>query len=503
MERQSIEESLEVLLGGADSPSRSPLSIKRGRGRGRKTQAKKKPGPARGRNGTRAAVKKNPRKGNTPSPPSEEDDSDDDLFEILKSDDSPNPSPRASPSPDDESEEEESAPEDPPESELEDPPESDPEDPPESEPEDPPESEPEDPNEEEDDSDPPESEDDSDRVDPNEEDDISVTSNKILPITPKRFTVSTPRTPSERLDRIKKKRRPGNFLDHLKEFRYSLLRFVYIDEELCYIVCYDPYGQIVFVSCESVVEDDLKENVSRVDVVKLKTVPEEVDNPLDESFVNVVKECVDMGVFGIVFYNGEDYQICERNKRGYFKDRYCKLKNHKKTDRLRLPQSFIVVNSEDIFEEPLETIETNKVNYENIQRQQLSSSKHTFKEIVESMKRLNRIIVDFDKVYQDHSKGIMKDLDVMAKHSHKMYQKYSNQELDDEGKSKFDLLSLNRFLRGQFNIQKDEMMDRLYSIKEYLDKSELIIETAIDEIAEKGDQVIGKLVERDEIDKYI
>ena len=46
-------------------------------------------------------------------------------------------------------------------------------------------------------------------------------------------------------------------------------------------------------------------------------------------------------------------------------------------------------------------------------------------------------------------------------------------------------------------------MDRLYSIKEYLDKSELIIETAIDEIAEKGDQVIGKLVERDEIDKYI
>ena len=460
-----MAESLELLLKDAESPSRSPLSIKRGRG------------------------KKNPRKVQKPPPQEKEEDDEEDLFEILKSDDSPDPSP-VPPNDDDEADsdddEEAEAPEEAEEADSEE------------EAEEEADSEVED-DEEEADS---EVEDDEEEEAP-EAEEVSVNSNKILPITPRRFTVSTPRTPSEKLTKMKKKRHPVNFLDHLKEFRYSLLRFVFIDDELTYVVCYDPYGQIVFVSCDSSVKSDIKENVEKVDVVKLKTVPEEIDNPLDEAFVNSVKESVDMGVFGIVFYNGEDYQICERNKRGFFKDRFCKLRNKEKKDPLRLPQSFIIVKSDDIFEEPIETIETNKANYENIQRQQLASSKHTFKEIVESMKRLNRIIVEFDKVYQNHSKGLMKDLNVMAKHCNKMYLKYSDQELDEEGKEKFDLLSLNRFLRGQLNIQKDEMMDRLYSIKEYFDKAENIIGSAIDEIIEKDDNVVGHVVERDEIDRYI
>ncbi len=495
MERESLEESLAMLKGMSESPVRSPLSIRKGRGRGR--------GRGRGTasKGRGTAVKK------TPPPPKEED-----LFDILKSDEpsdassedeaAPSPvveeEPVASPSDSDSSSSEDEAVAEEAASDDSDDADSD--------------------DDSDDDSEDAAS-DDSDAASedgaasedevpteaaPAEEDEVSVSSTKILPITPKRFTVSTPRTPSERLDRMKKSKKSSNVLEKLKDFRYSLLRFVYIDNAINYVVCYDPYGQIVFVSCEgNNIERNIKDNVDKVDVIKLKTVPEELDNPLDEAFVNAVKENVDMGVFGIIFYNGEDYQICERNKRGFFKDRYCKLRQEKRNERLSLPQSFIIVKYQHIFETPLETIEVNKNNYENIQRQQLASSKHTFREIVESLKRLNKIVVEFDRVNHEHSKGVLTDWKAMGKHVKKFYEMYSEQDLDDDEKEKYDLVSLNMFLRFQFHNQNIERIDRLFSIKEHLDKSEEILEVAISEINEKNENVLTEIVDREVIDKYV
>ena len=498
----SIEESL-ALLKKDSSPSRSPL-------RARKTQRSKKNG----------------------KDISGEDKPDDDIFDLLESPisiGSPSPVAKPAPSPtpsegEDESEEDEPAPpsegeDESEENESEDEPAPSPVPPPvarEDESEDEPAlSEGEDESEENESEDEPapspapstgedESEDESE-----EDDEVELkSSRKILPITPKRFTVSSPRTPTEKLEKRKRGRKNDSFIQKLKDFRYSITRMVYMDGGLKYVVCYDPYGQIVFVSVPDGTEDEIirnkkSENVEKIDTVKITTVPEKLDNPLDEAFVNAVKERVNMTVFGLIFYNGFDYQICERNRKGFFKDRYCSLRGDSKDGKLSLPQTFIVTLFSDILEDHFLVIENNKENYEKIQRQQLENSNHTFKEIVRSLREAEEHMVKFKDVYQKHSKGIMSDWNVMGSQAKEFYKKYSDQTLEEDEREEYDKISINMFLRFQFFNQNIELMDKLQSIKNYLDQTTGVLSDAIDEIGEKDENVRHKLVERDEIDRYI
>jgi flagellar biosynthesis GTPase FlhF len=331
-----------------------------------------------------------------------------------------------------------------------------------------------------------------------EEDEVEISSQKILPVTPKRFKVSTPRTPTERLEKGKKQ--SGSFLDSLKEYRYSVIRFIHIDGEAQFIVCYDPYGQIVFVSVDE--DEDLRDAPDSVDVINLHLVDEKADNPLDEAFVHAVKEKVNMSIYGLIFYNGVDYQISERNRKGFFKDRYYVIKGEQK-DKLSFPQTVVIVRPEDIFEEPLEVIESNKENYTYIQEQQLLTSNQTFKEIVNSLKKVNSTIVNFDKIYRNHSKNIMHDWKTMGRYSKKFYKKYIERELKDEDKSEYDRISMNMFLRFQFFNQNIELMDKLYEIKEYLDKADDVLQKSLDDIEDKEENIISNVVEREEINRYI
>jgi len=441
MDILAIEESLAMLDKSNNTPSRSPLSVHTKR-RGRERKA-----------------------------------SEEDIFEILKKEDvSKSPSQSSNDEDDEEDEDEE---EDEEENEDED--------------------EDEDKKEEEEEEEEDEEEDEDEDED---EEEVSVTSKRILPITPKKFTISTPRTPTERLQKKKQGTDKRTFLSKLKEFRYSILRVVHNENTLQYVVCFDPYGQIVFISCEDEVVD-LKSIKDSVDVIKLIPCKETTDNPLDEAFVNAVKERVNLSVYGLIFYNGEDYQISERNSRGFFKDHFYKLKGKNDKQKLSFPQTFVIIQSEDVFSEPLLLIETNRENYESIKVQQEVSSRKTFSQISGSLKTLVETMENFETVYKRHSKGVVNDSRVMAKHSKKYYEKYSRQELDGDEKETYDLVSLNMFLRFQFFNQNIELMDRLHELKDYLDKADRILKKAVEEIDDKDENVRTKIVSREEINKYI
>lgn len=462
MDIQSIEDSLAMLESSQDTPSRSPMSIPTKR-KNRKTRNNK-----------------------------DIDASEEDIFEILKSEDDLSPSPPTLKSDDEEEEDDE---EDDEEEEEEE------EDDEEEEEEDDEEEEEEEVEEDEEEEDDEEEEEDEDEE---EEVEMSSSPKKILPITPRKFTVSTPRTPVEKLQKKRKggKGSPGSFLSKLKDARYSILRIIYVDNVLKYIVCYDPYGQIVFVLCEDE-EIDIKSVNDSVDIVKLITVPETKDNPLDEAFVNAVKDNVNMAVFGIIFYNGEDYQISERNSKGFFKDKYCRKKGKYDKQKLSFPQTFIVVQSEDLFIEPLSVIEDNKENYEYIQIQQAVTSRQTFAEIKDSLKSLNDTMSNFETSYTEHSRRILKDWKIMGKHSKVFYQDYIDGNLSVEKKKEYDLVTLNMFLRFQFFNQNIELADKLSEIKEYFDKANHVLSKAIDEIIDKDENVSTKIVSQEEFNRYI
>ncbi len=331
---------------------------------------------------------------------------------------------------------------------------------------------------------------------------------KILPITPKRFTVSSPRTPTEKLEKKKRGKRNDSFLDKLRDFRYDVMRIIYLDGTLKYMQCYDAYGEIVFLTVpegtdEEISQSKKKENIDKVDTVKISTVAEKLDNPLDEAYVNSVKERVTMDVFGLIFYNGVDYQICERNRKSFFKDRYCVLKGDYNEEKLSLPQTYIITMYSDIFEDHQLVIEHNRENYERIQKQQLDTSNHTFKEIVRSLRSVEDHMVKFKEVYQSHSRGIMSDWNIMGNQAKEYYQKYSDQVLEEDENQDYERVRRNMLLRFQLFIQSNELMDRLQSLKDNLDRTTSVLSDAIDEIGEKDENVKHRLVEIDEVDRYI
>jgi len=333
-----------------------------------------------------------------------------------------------------------------------------------------------------------------------EEEDLEISSGKILPVTPQRFTIKTPRTPTQKIKSMKKKKPEENSISSLRKNRYSILRFIYIGDKVNYIVCYDPYGQIVFVSTEDITS--LKENVEDIDRIKLKesTKTEE----MDDGYINGIKENVDFSLFGIVFYNGENYHFCERSKKGFFTDKFYRVKGEVDKKTISLPQTFIIVKLKDIMQDPEEVIETTKENYILIQNQQVNSSEYTFNEIVSSVKKLNKSLINFDKVYKSHSKGIIKDwknLSVYAKDFYKKY--YSEDGLEKSEKEKYDLVSVNMFLRFQFLNQNIEMIDKLYDIKEYLDQTADVLDGASEELEVKNDLCLSKVVKKSDMGKYI
>ena len=97
----------------------------------------------------------------------------------------------------------------------------------------------------------------------------------------------------------------------------------------------------------------------------------------------------------------------------------------------------------------------------------------------------------------------MSDWNVMGSQAKEFYKKYSDQTLEEDEREEYDKISINMFLRFQFFNQNIELMDKLQSIKNYLDQTTGVLSDAIDEIGEKDENVRHKLVERDEIDRYI
>jgi hypothetical protein len=112
-------------------------------------------------------------------------------------------------------------------------------------------------------------------------------------------------------------------------------------------------------------------------------------------------------------------------------------------------------------------------------------------------------MVKFKEVYQSHSRGIMSDWNIMGSQAKDFYQKYSDQELEEDENQEYEKIRRNMLLRFQLFIQSNELMDRMHTLKDNLDKTTSILGDAIDEIGEKDENVKHRLVETDEIDRYI
>ena len=315
-----------------------------------------------------------------------------------------------------------------------------------------------------------------------------------ISIKEEKYNIETPRTPTREkidLDDI------SNVYEFLKEYRYTVLKYIRNKEtnNMLYVLCFDPNGQVIFVKL------DKKYNNKKTDHKIIDVFPQK-QGLIDNSYKSAIKERIPQELSGIVLFDGIEYNVMLKDDSGDLNEYYYHV--FKEVEEIQnLPETYIVINIEDIRQDAEEILQISKKGYQVIQNQQLMTNKETLNNIIESVNNLSMTLQNFEAIYKDFTNNLTKDWSVLSSYSKEYYKKYVDGKLMEEEKEKYDRVSANMFLRFQtFNNQINNI-DNMFPIKKIVDEATTKLNQTSKKIIEKDKNVSGNVFNVDEIDSYM
>lgn len=315
-----------------------------------------------------------------------------------------------------------------------------------------------------------------------------------LSINEEKYNIETPRTPTREkidLDDI------SNVYEFLKEYRYTVLKYIRNKEtnNIMYALSFDPNGQVIFIKLDKKYKNNKKDH-KIIDVFPQK------QGSIDNSFKTAIKERIPQELSGIVLFDGIEYNIMLKDDSGDLNEYYYHL--FKEVEEIQnLPETYIIINIEDIEKGAEEILQISKQGYQVIQTQQLMTNKETLNGIIESVNNLSLTLQNFETIYKNFTKNLTDDWSILSSYSKEYYKKYVDGRLKEEEKEKYDRVSANMFLRFQtFNHQINNI-DNMFPIKKIVDDATNKINQTSKKIIEKDKNVSGNVFNVDEIDIYM
>lgn len=313
-----------------------------------------------------------------------------------------------------------------------------------------------------------------------------------VPHTPTRFKIETPRTPTRNFDAEPEEKEDMSLYNKLKDYRYTLLKYILAGDKILYVVCFDPNGQLLFVKV------DRQDRVS-IDEKNIIRVEQDFEDIFLDAYQSAIQERIIADVLGVVFYDGNNYLFGLRKNSGAIQNSRYTILQAGDNSKLAICQTYTVVSLRDLEDNAHLLLEATKKNYQIIQQQQLLINKNTLDNIITSVNNLSQNLKRFNGLYQKHSNNIIDDWGLLGSFASDYYQKYGEGNLSESDKDKFDKVSVNMFARFQSFNDQLMLINHLNEVIPDIDKSSQLINRIAEEIEMKDNKYNGSIIEIEEL----
>lgn len=313
------------------------------------------------------------------------------------------------------------------------------------------------------------------------------------PHTPTRFKIETPRTPTRNFDEDVEEKEDISLYDKLKDYRYTLIKYIVANKRIIYVVCFDPNGQLLFIQV------DKQDNIS-IDEKNIIYVEQDYDDIFLDAYQSAIQEKMIFEALGVVFFDGNNYVFALHQNNGSILNQRFKIIDNQSNEKLTICQTYTVISLKELEKEAHTILEITKQNYQIIQQQQLLINKNTLDNIITSVNNLSQNLKRFNSMYNRYSNNIIDDWGLLGTFASDYYQKYGQGKLSESDKDKFDKVSVNMFARFQSFNDQLMLINHLNDVIPDIDKSSQLINKIAEEIETKDNKYNGNIIEIDELD---
>lgn len=323
---------------------------------------------------------------------------------------------------------------------------------------------------------------------------------KINPHTPVNIKVESPRSPKSKTVALEDIQENISIYQELKRIRYTIISYLVNEttNKVEFIVCFDPSGQIVFIT----IDEKNKIILEDCNVVTIRN----NDNDIElNSFQTNIQERITLEIRGVVFYTGDKYIVSLREEEEFFHQSYEIIFVEEATKEYNngLCQTFIINDFTELINSPNEIIQATRRNYQIIQQYQLLNNQQVLDNIIDSVNQLSDNLKTFNKTYNNYSKNIIDDWRLLSSFSKDYYKKFTKDKLSEEDNKNYESITINMFARFQaFNQQIMIINDMVKIIKPSKQiAGELSSNSQI--LQEKDDKYSGKIIELQDLKLWV
>jgi hypothetical protein len=348
--------------------------------------------------------------------------------------------------------------------------------------------------EDEDQEDEEDEEDEEEEEEEEDEEEVELRTTKPSQLTPTRLKIKFPRSPKR-----SKTSKIEDLSSKLKNLRYSIIKLIMNEDDstISYAVCFDPNGEIVFID----LKDNKTKNFDEEKIIRVSYKDEKID--MSSSFIEGIRNKITFEIYGVVFYDGKDYSFIRRDDEGTLScDNYTTVSGESSQTEF-LPFVYSVIDFKSLVKDPILAIKRTKLTYQIIQTEQVESNKFTISSLTATAKELTNSLHNFDRAYKNITKDIVDDWKRLSNYSSDYYDKFTNDQLDPEEKDNFDKVTVNMFARFQLFNEQVEKVDSLTKGIEKIKSSIYTINTTIDELQQKSDNLKNKIIDIEDLELYI
>ena len=314
------------------------------------------------------------------------------------------------------------------------------------------------------------------------------------PHTPTRFKIETPRRPVNKFNETVDKEHLLNLYDRLKDKRYTLLKYIVSSpNNLIYLVCFDPNGQIVFLYLENF-EDKI--SIEEKDIIYVER---NYDDLILDAYQASIQEKMLLEIKGVVFYDGKKYLFSIHKDDGTVDNIVYNIVDNKNKENLIVSETFTVITLEELEKETTFIVNSTKENYKIIQQQQQLVSENTINNLITSTNNLLKNLKRFTAIHNKYIDNLVHDWNVLSICSNDYYKKYGEGLLTAEEKITYDKISVNMFARFQGFNKQLLFVNKLNKIVPEIDKSSNIINRITEDLDSSNLQLADKIVDIEEL----
>jgi len=312
------------------------------------------------------------------------------------------------------------------------------------------------------------------------------------PHTPTRFKIETPRRPTNKFTNVEEISKLDLY-ERLKDKRYTLLKYLVDDREnLIYVVCFDPNGQIIFLE----VKENDKISLEEKNIIRVTRDSGEV---ILDAFRSSIIEKMMLEVKGVVFYDGQSYFFSLHKDDGSIENIKYDIVENKDNKKLILSETYTVISLEELESETNFIVNSTKENYQLIQQQQQLVTENTIDNLITSVNNLLKNLKRFTNIHNKYIDNLIHDWGVLAICSTDYYNKYGEGKLTQDEKDTYDKISVNMFARFQAFNKQLLMVNKLNNIIPEIDKSSNIINKISEDLDSSNLQLADKIIDMEDL----